>query len=206
MGVPVPDTGQELGPDGLRSSHSVKKAGDKAHMAQPQHKVPARQRQALNRQRHRLGRDGAVHRADALQAHLADLPEGVALLAGAVDILGVVVAPAAALLHLGVLGDGEGHVGLQRQQPPVQVREGNDLVTGKKPAVLLVQSVLLKPAHVVLPEARAFKQQPRLEGDPFLGAEHIQIQFHWGVPPWGRGAPARLIGSIVLHYISKVKQ
>jgi len=38
-------------------------------------------------------------------------------------------------LDLNVLrpqGDGESHVRLQRQQPPVQVRKGDDLLAGRK--------------------------------------------------------------------------
>ena len=131
-------------------------------MAQLQHKVPARQRQALYCQGPHLRRDGLVHRADALQAHLADLLEGVALLAGTVDVLGIVVPAAVPRLYPGVFGDGECDVRLQGQQAPVQVRKGDDLVAGEKAAVLLIQAVLLKPAHVVLAEARLLKQQPHL--------------------------------------------
>ena len=141
---------KSLGRAGLSCAHGVKEAGDKAHVADLQHEVPLRQGQALQGQGHSLGGGIIVHGADALQAHLADLPEGVALLAGAVDVLHVIVASAAAGLHLGVLGDGEGHIRLEGQQPPVQVREGDDLLAGEKPAVLLIEPVLLEAAHVVL--------------------------------------------------------
>ena len=116
MAVLVPDAGQELGPHRLPGAHGVKEARHKAHVADLQHEVPLCQGQAPQRQGHRLSGGGVVHGADALQAHLADLPEGVALLAGAVDVLHIIVASAAALLHLGVLGDGEGHIGLEGQQ------------------------------------------------------------------------------------------
>ena len=53
-------------------------------------------------------------------------------------------------------------------------------------AVLLVEAVLLKAAHAVLAEARLFIEQAEPEGQPLLGPQHIQIQFH-GVPPCGAG-------------------
>ena len=188
MDVLVPDAGEQPGPHRLVGAHRVKEAGDKAHVADLQHEVPLRQGQTPQGQGHHLGRGSGVHGADALQAHLADLPEGVALLAGAVDVLLVVIAAAAAGRHLGVLGDGEGHVRLQRQQAAVQVRKGDDLLTGQKAAVLLIQAVLLEPAHVVFAEALLLIQQPQLQRHPLLGPQDVQIQFHGDSPPGGLSA------------------
>ena len=202
--VLVPDAGEQLGPHRLVGAHRVKEAGDKAHVAHFQHEVPLRQGQAPQGQGHHLGRGSGVHGADALQAHLADLPEGVALLAGAVDVLLVVIPAAAPRLHLGVLGDGEGHIRLQRQQAAVQVREGDDLLAGEKAAVLLIQAVFLKPAHMVFLKALPLIQQPQLQRRPLLGAQDIQIQFHGDTPSAGPG-PALISGSILLYFISKVK-
>ena len=184
MKIPVPDTAEQPGPGGLRRAHGVQQSRHKAHMAGLQHEVPARQSQALSRQGHRLGGNGVVHPAHTLQPHLADLLKGMALLAGAIDVLRVVKPPAAPLLKLGVLGDGERHIRLQRQQPPIQISKGNNLFRGQKPAVLLVEAVFLEAAHAVLPEARLLIQQPEPEGQPLLGTQDIQIQFH-GVPPCG---------------------
>ncbi|SCJ08302.1 Uncharacterised protein [uncultured Blautia sp.] len=112
----------------------------------------------------------------------------MALLAGAVDVFLIVVPAAAAGPHLGILGDGEGHVRLQRQQPPVQVRKGDDLLAGKKTAVLLIETVFLEPTHVVFAEALLFIQQPQLQRCPLLGPQDVQIQFHGDSPPGGLSA------------------
>lgn len=188
MDVFVPDAGEEPGPHSLLGAHRVKEAGDEAHVADLQHEVPPGQGQAPQGQGHHLGRSGIIHGTDALQAHLTDLPEGMALLAGAVDVFLIVVPAAAAGPHLGILGDGEGHVRLQRQQPPVQVRKGDDLLAGKKTAVLLIETVFLEPTHVVFAEALLFIQQPQLQRCPLLGPQDVQIQFHGDSPPGGLSA------------------
>ena len=180
VAVLVPDAGEEPGPHRLPGAHGVQEAGDEAHVADLQHRVPLRQGQAPQGQGHHLGGGRPVHGADALQAHLPDLPEGAALPAGAVDVLRVVEAAARPRLHRGVLGDGEGHVRLQGQQPPVQVREGDDLLTGQEAAVLLVEAVLLEPAHVVVAEARPLVQQPAAAAPPAPGAAESSDPIPWG--------------------------
>lgn len=187
MAVFVPDAGQQPGTDALRCAYGVKKAGDKAHVAQLQHIVPPGDGKALNGQRDRLRRHGVIHRTDAFQPHLTDLPEGVALLTGAIHIFQIIEAAAAALLHLSVLGNGQRYIRLQSQQPPVQIREGDDLLAGEEAAVFPIQAVFLEPPHVVLAEARLLIQQPQLQRNPFLRSQNIQIQFHgssslWGIP------------------------
>ena len=115
VAVLVPDAGKELAPHTLRRANGVQKAGDKAHVAHFQNEIPVQQLQALNGQAHRLGGHGVIHRADALQAHLVDLFKGVAFLARAVDVFRVIEPSAAARLHLGILGNGKGHVRLEGQ-------------------------------------------------------------------------------------------
>ena len=156
-------------------------------MAQLQHIVPPGDGKALNGQRDRLRRHGVIHRTDALQPHLTDLPEGVALLTGAIHIFQIIEVAAAALLHLSVLGNGQRYIRLQSQQPAVQIREGDDLLAGEEAAVFPIQAVFLEPPHVVLAEARLLIQQPQLQRNPFLRSQNIQIQFHgssslWGIP------------------------
>ena len=146
-------------------------------MAQLQHKVPLRQRQAGDRQGNHLSRCILLQAADALQAHLVDLLEGVALLAGTVYIFQIIEPSAAPLLHLGIFRDGERHVRLEGHEAPVQIRKGEDLLVGEKAAVLLIESVFLKPAHVVVAETSALIQLPQLQGKPLLRPQKIQIQF-----------------------------
>ena len=80
----------------------------------------------------------------------------------------VVVAQRLARGGLGRLGDGEGHVRLEGQQPPVQIGEGDDLLRRKKAAVLLIQPVLLEAAHVIFAAARRFVQRPQRKGGLLL--------------------------------------
>ena len=159
----LPDAGQKPGTGGLRRAYGIQKTGHKSHVARLQGEGPPGQGQALQGQRNRLGRDAVIHRADTLQTDLADFLEGVAFLAGAVYIFRVIVATAALRLHLGVFGDGEGDIRLEGQQAAVQICKGDDLLTRQETAVFLVEAVLLKAAHMVLPEPRAFIQHPQLQ-------------------------------------------
>ena len=87
MPGPVADAGEQPGTDVLRRTDCIQKSGDKAHVPHFQNRFPTGEGQALQGQRDGLGGDGIVYRADALQAHLPDFPEGMTFLAGAVDVL-----------------------------------------------------------------------------------------------------------------------
>ena len=100
----------------------------------------------------------------------------------AVDVLVVVVFQRLAGGGLGCLGNGEGHVRLERQQPSVQVGEGDDLFRRQKAPVLLIQTVFLKAAHVVFAAARRLIQCPQRKGGPLLRLQIRQIKSHAGFP------------------------
>ena len=138
VGALVADAGQKPGTDGLGGPHGVQQSRHKAHVAQLQHKLPVCQRQTLQGQGDGLHRDRVIHGADALQTHLPDLPEGMAFLTGTVDIFRIVKPPAAAGFHLGVFGNGKGHIRFEGQQAAIQVRERDDLLAWQKPAEIPV--------------------------------------------------------------------
>ena len=98
-------------------------------------------------------------------------------MAGTVHIFQIVEPAAAPLLHLGVLCDGERHVRLEGHEAPVQIREGEDLLVREKAAVLLVEPIFFKAAHVIVAETGALIQLPQLQGQPLLRPQKIQIQF-----------------------------
>ena len=108
--------------------------------------------------------------------------EGVAFCRGAVDIFVIVVAQCLARRGLRRLGNGEGHVRFQCQQPPVQIGEGDDLLRREEAAVLLIQPVLLEPAHVIFAAARRLIQCPQRKGGPLLRLQIRQIKSHAGFP------------------------
>ena len=137
-------------------------------MAHFQHPRSAQLLEGLCCQRYRLPHLSFAHIAQHLEAHLADLLEGVALRRGAVDIFVIVVAQCLARRGLRRLGNGEGHVRFQCQQPPVQIGEGDDLLRREEAAVLLIQPVLLEPAHVIFAAARRLIQRPQRERGLFL--------------------------------------
>ena len=89
--------------------------------------------------------------------------EGMALRRGAVDVFVIVVAQCLVRRGLGRLGNGEGHVRFQCQQPPVQIGKGDDLLRREEAAVLLIQPVLFEPAHVIFAAARRLIQRPQRE-------------------------------------------
>ncbi len=178
MPVVIADTAEQMRPHRLRRADGVQQSGDKAHMAEFQRKCLPGQGKTLDRQRDRLCRDAVIHRADALQPHLADFLERMALLRGAVYIFQVIKPPALSRLHRGVFGDGQRHIRLECQQASIQIRKGDDLLAGKKAPVLLIQAVFFKPAHPVLLKPCLLVQHPKLQGDPLLRPERIQIQFH----------------------------
>ena len=91
-----------------------------------------------------LGRSGIIHGTDALQAHLADLREGVAFPAGAADLLCIIILFAFPGGGLGVLGDRKRYVRLDGAQLAVQVGKGNDLGIRKKAFILLIERIFLK--------------------------------------------------------------
>ena len=152
------------------------------HMAQLQHPGRAQLFQRSCRQPDCLLHLRFAHGSQHLQAHLRDLLEGVALHRGAVDVLVVVVFQRLAGGGLGRLGNGEGHVRLERQQPSVQVGEGDDLFRRQKAPVLLIQTVFLKAAHVVFAAARRLIQCPQRKGGPLLRLQIRQIKSHSGFP------------------------
>ena len=155
-----------------------------------------------------------AHGSQHLKAHLGDLLEGVALCRGAVDVLVVVIFQRLTGCGLGRLGDGKGHVRLERQQPPVQVREGDDLFRRQKAAVFLIQPILLEAAHVVFAAPRRLVQRPQPEGSPLLRLQIRQIKFHLrflpflGFEPFRRPScrlfPSAQFYGIILLYLGKV--
>ena len=147
---------QQLCPGGVWHAQRIEQAEQIAHVADFQHPFSTQRVQRLCRQTHGLLHLSFAHPADDLKAHLADFLEGMALSRGAVDVLVVVVAQGLAGGGLGRFGNGKGHVRLEGQQTAVQVGEGDDLLGRQKAAVLLIQAVLLKAAHMVLAAARRF--------------------------------------------------
>ena len=137
-------------------------------MAHLQHPRLAQLLEGLCRQRHRLPHLSFAHIAQHLKAHLADLLEGVAFCRGAVDIFVIIVAQCLVRRGLRRLGNGESHVRFQCQQPPVQIGEGDDLLRREEAAVLLIQPVLFKPAHVIFVAACRLIQRPQRERGLFL--------------------------------------
>ena len=151
-------------------------------MAHFQHPFGAQLPQRLRRQTHSLLHFRFAHLAQHFQTHLGDFLEGVALGRGAVDIFMIIVPQGLAGGGLRRLGDGEGHIRLERQQAAVQIGKGDDLLRRKKTAVFLIQAVFLKPAHVVLAAARRLVQCPQGKGGALLGLQTFQTEFHVGSP------------------------
>ena len=147
-------------------------------MADFQHPLCAQRRQRLRRQTHRLLHLGFAHSAQQFQTHLGDLLKGVALGRGAVDVFVVVVPQRLARHGLRRLGDGQGHVRLERQQTAIEVGKGDDLLRRQKAAVLLIQAVLLEPPHVVLAAACRLVQAAQRKGGTLLWLQMLQTELH----------------------------
>ena len=148
-------------------------------MADLQHPLCAQRRQRLRRQTHRLLHLGFAHSTQQFQTHLGDLFKGVAFGRGAVDVLVVVVSQRLARGGLRRLGDGQGHVRLERQQTAVQIGKGDDLLRRQKAAVLLIQAVLLEPSHVVLAAACRLVQAAQRKGGALLWLQMLQTELHF---------------------------
>ena len=168
VGVLALDQLQQLGPPRFRHVQRIQQAGHEAHVAQLQHRRGLQRLQALPGKAQHLGRSRLIHCADALQPHLVDFFIGMALQAGAVHVFDVIVFFALTGGGLGIFCNAQGHVRLQGQQPPVQVGEGNHLVAGEKPPVLLIQAVFLKAAHVELAVPRLLIQCTQAQAGPLL--------------------------------------
>ena len=151
-------------------------------MAHFQHPIGPQRIQRPRRQTHRLLHLCFAHRTQHLKAHLADLFKGVALGGRAVDVLVIVVAQGLAGGGLRRLGNGEGHVRLEGQQTAIQISKGDDLLGRQKAAVLLIQAVLLKPAHMILAAARRFVQGAQRKGGALLGLQVCNAEFHLSSP------------------------
>ena len=154
---------QQGGAGSFRHVQRIQQTEQVAHVAHFQHPRLAQLLEGLCCQRHRLPHLSFAHIAQHLKAHLADLLEGMAFCRGAVDIFVIVVAQCLTRRGLRRLGNGEGHVRFQCQQPPVQIGEGDDLLRREEAAVLLIQPVLLEPAHVIFAAARRLVQRPQRE-------------------------------------------
>ena len=179
MGILLPQLFQQLCPGGVWHAQRIEQAEQIAHVADFQHPLGAQCIQRLCRQTHSLLHLGFAHFADDLKAHLADFLEGMALSRGTVDIFVVVVAQGLAGGGLGRLGNGQGHVRLEGQQTAVQVGEGDDLLRRQKAAVLLIQAVLLKAAHVVLAAACRLVQAAQRKGGALLWLQMLQTELHF---------------------------
>ena len=178
MRILFPQLFQQAGAGILRHAQCIEQAEQIAHVADFQHPRGPQLGQALRCQPDRLLHLCFPHRAQHLKAHLGDLLEGVALCRGAVDVLMVVIPQGLAGGGLGRLGNGQGHVRLERQQTAIQVGEGDDLLRGQKAPVLLIKPVLLKTAHVIFAAARRLIQRPQRKGGPLLGLQTVQTEFH----------------------------
>ena len=138
-------------------------------MADLQHPRAAQQPQRLRRQTNGLPHLRLADAAQHLQPHLGDLLKGMALCRRAVDIFVVIVPERLPLGGLRRLCDGEGHIRLESQQPPIQIGEGDDLLRRQKTPIFLIEAVFLKPTHVVLAAPRILVQCPQRERCPLLG-------------------------------------
>ena len=151
----------------------VQQAGQVAHVADFQHGGHIQRGQALQGQPHHGGLLVGVHRAHALQSHLVDGLEGVALAAGAADLLIIIKALALPCRGLGRLGDGQRYVGLDGPQLAVQVGEGDDLCVRQKALILLIQGVFLKAGRAVFAVAGLLIQGTQAEGRLFGGVKRL---------------------------------
>ena len=156
----------------------VQQAGQVAHVADFQHGGHIQRGQALQGQPHHGGLLVDVHRAHALQSHLVDGLEGVALAAGAADLLIIIKALALPCRGLGRLGDGQRYVGLDGPQLAVQVGEGDDLCVGQKALILLIQGVFLKAGRAVFAVAGLLIQGTQAEGRLFGGGKAVEFDLH----------------------------
>ena len=154
-----------------RHIQHIQQAGHKAHVADFQYGGNIQRGQAGQCQAQHLSLGGFVHLAHALQAHLVDGLEGVALAAGTADFLIIIKAFALAGGGLGCLGDGQRHVRLDGPQFAVQVGKGDDLRVRQKALVLLIQGVLLKPGGAVFAIAALLVQGTQAEGSLLGGGE-----------------------------------
>ena len=144
VGVFIAQQLQQARAGGGIHMQGVQQGGHKAHMADFQHGGNFQAGQAFQRKAHNLGLFGSANRTDALQAHLADLREGVAFPAGAADLLCIIILFAFPGGGLGVLGDRKRYVRLDGAQLAVQVGKGNDLGIRKKAFILLIERIFLK--------------------------------------------------------------
>ena len=156
----------------------VQQAGQVAHVADFQHGGHIQRGQALQGQPHHGGLLVGVHRAHALQSHLVDGLEGVALAAGAADLLIIIKALALPCRGLGRLGDGQRYVGLDGPQLAVQVGEGDDLCVRQKALILLIQGVFLKAGRAVFAVASLLIQGTQAEGRLFGGGKAVEFDLH----------------------------
>ena len=169
-------------------------------MADLQHPGLAHLLQRPGRQADRLLDFQLFHLAQQFKAHLGDFLERVALRRGAVDVLVVIIFQRFARGGLCRLGNGKGHVRLEGQQAAIQVGKRDDLLRGEETAVLLIQAILLKPAHVVFAAARRFVQRAERKGGTLLGLQPCKIKLHAVSPflsqcfstPFARHVPCRL--------------
>ena len=182
MGVLFPQLFQQGSPGGGGYFQRIEQTEEIAHVAHFQHPFGTQLTQRLRRQTHGLLHFRFAHFAQHFQTHLGDFLKGVALGRGAVDIFMIIVPQCLAGGGLCRLGDGEGHVRLERQQAAVQIGKGDDLLRRKEAAVFLIQAVFLKPAHVVLAAARRLVQRPQGKGGALLGLQAFQTEFHVGSP------------------------
>ena len=127
VGVFVPQLLQQRRTDSLRRTDGIQQTGDVPHVADLQHGGHLQRRQTLQRQPHHLRLLGVIHRAHALQTHLVDGLEGVALPAGPADLFIIIITLALAGRGLGVLRNGQRHIRLDGPQLAVQIGEGHHL-------------------------------------------------------------------------------
>ena len=156
----------------------VQQAGQVAHVADFQHGGHIQRGQALQGQPHHGGLLVGVHRAHALQSHLVDGLEGVALAAGAADLFIIIEALALPCRGLSRLGNGQRYVGLDGPQLAVQVGEGDDLCVRQKALILLIQGVFLKAGCAVFAVAGLLIQGTQAEGRLFGGGKAVEFDLH----------------------------
>ena len=167
VGALSPDLLQQSGPQSFLHAQCVQQAGEESHVGQFQSKFGTAQCQRVQRQQQLIPHILLCEGAHALQTHLVDLHEGVALPAGAVDLFVIIIFFTLSGGRLDIFGDGQGHIGLEGQQPSVQIGKGQHLLGGEKASVVLIQAVLFKAAHVIFAVTGPFGQGPQLKSRPF---------------------------------------
>ena len=155
-------------------------------MGDIQHEGLPQQLQALHCQQHYLGDFVIPQVAYTFQACLENFP------VIPVDVFIIIYLLDHARFLGGVLHDGQGHVRLQRQQPPPVTGEGDDLIRHQKILVPDVQIVFFKAAHLIGAVTVAAVKAAQIKDRPLLPFH----QFRHGINSFPR------LVLILYHFIA----